>query len=256
MSKVLTKLSAILLSIAMAFGMITVPEAVYAEETSSTPTFDADSSYALISKSTGKAVRVNEESWQNQGAVYVDGTITADKKVKVKSEFKIVTNEDGTYSFASVANNEAQLKSENILGEGITFVFNLSKGEGANKFTLEKVQGGYKIKNSKGAYLGLGENNRLDKVDTKDAETFSFEKILGVIDEYVSIQNVETKKYVSFKDQESLKPVKVDAETVSDTEKFLPSHQTNNSHEAIEGIKGDEAIDTFGFNPNQVRILF
>lgn len=247
MGKIFKKLNAIVLSVAMAFSMAAAPAVVHAEE--NTPEFDADSSYALIAESTGKAVRVNQATWTDDGAVYVDGTITTDKKVKEKSEFKIKTNDDGTYSFASVANNGEQLKCENVYGQGIDFVFNLEKDGGNHKFTLEPSGDGYKIISNEGAYLGLSKNpkNRLDKVVKEDAEIFKIVKISGVIDDYVSIQNVKTKKYVSFKDQENLKPVKVDADTVSDTEKFVANHTTNSSHEAAEDIKENETIDVFGF---------
>lgn len=247
MGKILAKINAIVLSLAMAFSMVSAPAAVHAEEKESIPVFDEDTSYALVAQSTGKAVRVNEISWQENGAVYVDGTITADKKVKAKSEFKIKTNDDGTYSFASVANNGEQLKCENVFGAGIDFVFNLEKGGNNHKYTLEPSGNGYKIKSFEGAYLGLGPNDRLDKVENADkAEVFKIEEISQVIDEYVSIQNTDTKKYVSFKDQADLSPVKVNADNVSDTEKFLPSHQTCDNHEATEEIKGSDLIDTFG----------
>lgn len=247
MGKIFAKLNAIVLSLAMAFSMVSAPTAVHAEEKESAPVFNEDTSYALVAKSTGKAVRVNEVSWQDNGAVYVDGTITADKKVKAKSEFKIKTNDDGTYSFASVANNGEQLKCENVYGSGIDFVFNLEKDGNNHKYTLEPSSDGYKIKSFEGAYLGLGPNDRLDKVENEaKAEVFKIEEISQVIDEYVSIQNTDTKKYVSFKDQGNLNPIKVNADNVSDTEKFLPSHQTCDNHEATEEIKGSDVIDTFG----------
>lgn len=148
----------------------------------------------------------------------------------VKSAFHIVQQADGKYTFASIANDEYLWKCENALGSGIAFVFNYDTNPGNDhKFTIEPVDGGYKIKSYKNVYLGLGENNRLEKVADTKAAIFTFQEV-SIIDDYVSIQNVETNNYVSFKDQENLSVIKVNASNVTDDEKFMPFYTENGNY--------------------------
>lgn len=132
------------------------------------------------------------------------------------------------------------------MGNGISFVFNYDTNvSNDHKFTIEPVENGYKLKSYSGVYLGLGENGRLDKVADNQAEVFVFEEV-SVIDEYVSIQNVETNKLVSFNGQENLQPVKVtgDINNITDDEKFMPAYTTNDNY-IMEDVSG--AIDTVAF---------
>lgn len=193
--KCFKKVTAMLLVAMMLMATFTVMPVE--AKTLSLPEFDTEKTYAIISTTTNKAVQVREVTWNDAGAVYVDGDLV-NSKVKGKVAFHITKQGDNQYAFASVGNNEALLKCENTLGNGISFVFNYDTTvSNDHKFTIEPVENGYKLKSYSGVYLGLGENGRLDKVADDQAEVFAFEEV-SVIDEYVSIQNVATDKLVSF----------------------------------------------------------
>lgn len=194
------------------------------------PELKDDTYYAIISASTGKAVQVREVTWNDSGAVYVDGDVT-NQKVKAKAAFSISKHDD-SYAFASVGNNGALLKCENVLGNGIEFVFNYDTTvSDAHCFDIESADTGYKIKSNSGVYLGINENGRLDKVSDDEAEIFVFEEV-SVIDEYIYIENVDTQKLVTFDQQNSLQPVKVtgDKNNVTDSVKFFPQFTTNDNY--------------------------
>lgn len=241
--KCFKKVTAMLLVVMMLMATFTVMPVE--AKTLSLPEFDTEKTYAIISTTTNKAVQVREVTWSDAGAVYVDGDVV-NSKAKDKVAFKITNQGDSQYAFASVGNNGALLKCENTLGNGISFVFNYDTNvSNDHKFTIEPVENGYKLKSYSGVYLGLGENGRLDKVAADQAEVFVFEEV-SVIDEYVSIQNVETNKLVSFNGQENLQPVKVtgDINNITDDEKFMPAYTTNDNY-IMEDVSG--AIDTVAF---------
>lgn len=169
--KNIRKLITTVLTFVMTLSMITItPVSAVANLD-----FDSNKAYAIIENTTGKAVQVTNTTWTEDGAVYVDGAIT-NNKVLNKSAFHITKQTDGRYTFASISNDENQLKCENTLGNGIEFVFTHSKYEAKNKFTLEQEGEGYKIKSDDNVYLGLGNNNRLDKVSNDKASIFGTKK--------------------------------------------------------------------------------
>ncbi len=226
---------------------------VYAEPLS-LPSFESDKAYAIVSTSTNKAVQVRNVTWSESGAVYVDGDIT-NGKVKSKVAFTIV-QQDNTYAFASVGNDGTLLKCEDTLGNGISFVFNYDTSvANDHKFTIEPVEGGYKLKSSKDVYLGLGENNRLEKVSDDQAEIFIFEEV-SVIDEYVYIENVETHQLVTFDQQENLQPIKVtgNIDNVTDSEKFLPEYTTNDNY-TMTDVTGNINTVAFKSKSNSAMVI-
>lgn len=243
MKKRCQKILSVFLSILTVVSMVGIAP-TYAEEVSPVPEFDENKMYAVISSTTGKALQTRNVAWTESGAVYVDGAVV-DGKVKEKSAFKISQASDGRYTFSSVGNDGKLLKNEG----GIDFVFNLDSLPGGNdhRFTIEPVEGGYKIKGNPGKYLGLGANGRLDKVEDDQAEIFTFREV-SVLDETLKIENVETGKLVSFKDQENLTPVKVtgDKNNVTDDEKFVAEYTTCNNY-LMDYLK--DPINTVGLKP-------
>ena len=122
--KNIRKLIATVLTFVMTLSMITItPVSAVANLD-----FDSNKAYAIIENTTGKAVQVTNTIWTEDGAVYVNGVVT-NNKVLNKSAFHITKQTDGRYTFASISNDENQLKCENTLGNGIEFVFTHSKDE-------------------------------------------------------------------------------------------------------------------------------
>ncbi len=252
--KTLKKILASVLTLIMVLGVVTIKPVV--AQPLSIPEFDENKTYAIVASSTNKAVQVREVTWNDSGAVYVDGKISNDK-AKAKVAFNISKQDDGKYAFASVGNNGALLKCENTLGNGISFVFNYDTSvANDHKFTIEPVDTGYKLKSNSGVYLGINQDGRLDKVSDDEAEIFNFKEV-AVVDEYVYIENVATNKLVSFANQQNLQPVKVtgDINNISDNEKFMPEFTTNDNY-IMSDVSG--AINTVALksksNPNMVII--
>lgn len=245
--KNIRKLITTVLTFVMTLSMITItPVSAVANLD-----FDSNKAYAIIENTTGKAVQVTNTTWTEDGAVYVDGAIT-NNKVLNKSAFHITKQTDGRYTFASISNDENQLKCENTLGNGIEFVFTHSKYEAKNKFTLEQEGEGYKIKSDDNVYLGLGDNNRLDKVSNDKASIFTFKEV-SVIDETVSIKHVRTGKYISFADKDNnqddkivtkIKVIEKQKTDLTDDEKFTPNYKTNDNTAFLEQ---GQKIDVVGF---------
>lgn len=247
--KNIRKLITTVLTFVMTLSMITIVPVHAANDIN----FSSKQAYAIVENETGKAIQVTGTSWQDDGAVYVNGNVRNGKVIN-KAAFYIIKQDDGTYSFASIGNNENQLKCEGALGSGIDFVFTLSKNEGANKFTIEAVNDGYKIrsKDGGGAYLGLGDNDRLDKVSDDEAAIFTFEEI-DIIDEIVSIKHKKTGKYVTFENQENLGKIKLIDKTeaeLTDNEKFRTSYQVNSNNTSNKNLDvvGLKSVGKEGFS--------
>ena len=103
--KNIRKLITTVLTFVMTLSMITItPVSAVANLD-----FDSNKAYAIIENTTGKAVQVTNTTWTEDGAVYVDGAIT-NNKVLNKSAFHITKQTDGRYTFASISNDENQLK--------------------------------------------------------------------------------------------------------------------------------------------------
>ncbi|WP_050638061.1 fibronectin type III domain-containing protein [Candidatus Stoquefichus sp. SB1] len=241
----------------LVFGMIVtlIKPVPIAAASATVPEFSTDKTYAIVLKSTNKAVQVRDVSWQEAGAVHVDG-IVSDGKTNSKSGFEIKKDNDGKYFFNSVANS-VQLKCEGVLGEGISFVFNLEKDSNNHKFSIEATDEGLKLKSNAGAYLGVDSDDMLIKVSDDKAALFDIQEVI-VADDSVTIENVDTKKLVTFKDQTELEAIKVTGEknNVTNDEKFTTVYTSNDNH-VIEDMK-DKTIDTVGFksksHPNMVII--
>lgn len=170
---------------------------------SETPVFQEDKTYALVSTTLHKALKATGVSWQEDGALFFDSDIEGNKVVE-KAAFRIMKEGD-YYVFKNEA-NAAHLKCET----GISFVFNLETGTGNNfQYRLESVDGGYKIYSLGGeSYLGLGPNNRLEKVSESQAEIFTFEEV-GVLNELVYVKHVASGLYIKSYDEND-KPLTVD----------------------------------------------
>ncbi len=237
------KILSVCLSILTIISMVGIMPS-YAQEIEPVPEFGENEIYAIVSSTTDKAIQTRAVGWGESAAVHVDGVVV-DGKVKEKAAFSISKTADGRYNFSSIGNDGKLLKNEG----GISFVFNYDNLPGGNdhKFAIEPVEGGYKIKGNPGMYLGLGENGRLDKVEDDQAEIFTFMKV-SILDETLKIENVETGKLVSFKDQENLSAIKVngDKNNITDDEKFIAEYTTCNNY-LMDYLS--EPINTVGLRP-------
>lgn len=243
--KDIRKLIATVLTFVMTLSMITITPVSAEENNTFKP--DDDSYYAIVENTTGKAVRVATTGYGKESAVYVDGSIS-NYKVLNKSAFKVIKQSDGKYSFASVSNDENQLKCEGSLNDGIDFVFTLSTNEAKNKFTIEENEDGYKIKSDDNVYLGLGKDNRLEKVSDEKAATFNFE-VVSVVDSTVYIESVKTGNLVTFENQsdENFAPIKVtgDKDNITDNERFNVDYIKNK--DGIEDVVAFDSVSKPGY---------
>ena len=204
LGKICKKICTSMLAIAMTVGMVTLtPVSAAVPEV---PTFEDSKTYSIVSTTTGKALQATGISWTDTGALYFNAD--AGEKVVEKAAFTISTQNDGNVVFTNVGNG-VNLKCET----GIQFVFNLEDGTGDNfKYTIEPTEGGYKLYSLGGqSYLGLGDNNRLDKVSDDNAEVFTFEEV-SILNESVKIKHVASGKYVkAYADNDT--PLTVDGES-------------------------------------------
>lgn len=242
-----------LLTFAMILGMVGVMP-VYAAE----PVVDLDKNYAIVTKD-GKAIMMKSKgfmgpSTSDANCPHADGKVSSQNTIDPMGLFKIEKNSEDYYSFYCPEANSNYLELE---GDGVSLFswstknYNNLQESARNhaQFALEVAEDGYYIVSRQAAegykYLCVEDNGLVKGVaSSADATVFTFKEVV-VVDNSFYIENVDTQKYVTTKDQELLKPIKVTATEVTDTEKFNVSYQTNDNH-IISGMDGQK-INTVSF---------
>lgn len=243
------KISTSLLTLAMVIGMIGLTPVAAAE-----PVVDLDKNYAIVTVD-GKAIMMKTTGYMGPSATdakcpHADGKVSSKNTIDAMGIFKIEKNADDYYSFYCPAANNNYLELE---GDGVSlFSWSTKNPDGSARnhaqFALEEADGGYYLVSRQASeghkYLSVEADGLVKGTAKADATVFTFKEV-EIIDNSLSIENVGTKKYVTTKDQELLKSIKVTADNVTDTEKFDVSYQTNDNH-IIEGMDGQK-INTVSF---------
>lgn len=254
------RLSVLWMTIMMVFSLLP-PVPIQAAEPKAAPEFDADSYYALVDSTSGKAVKMRTAAYMipadADNVPHVEGEVQGGKvDADGMSAFKIQKKDD-YYGFYCEAANSNYLEFET--GAAAVFSYSSKTEEKPDprdvaQFALEETTDGYKIKSKAVAdtYLKVNQETKvIGSTTNKDEATVFKIQPVSIRDESISIENKETGKYVSFKDlknQDTPQPIKVNVEknALTDDEKFNPAFLTNNNH-SIDGIKEGTVIPTVGF---------
>lgn len=247
------RLGALGLSLAMLAGLLNPAQTEAAGEDKLV--FNPDVSYAVISETTGQAIDVKAVNWGNNDTMATGEYREKNQSVNTTSLFRFG---ETAYSPNTVGENDTVARMyyfdaagsyHPMRSEGNDFIFadpNNRGLDGETQASADDIKMATYIITKTGENTGTikeANQNRYLTVNDKgeirksanpaDAETFTFIENPAVIDDSLYIENVETGKLVTFKNQpnDEYAPIKVtgDKDNITADEKFTPSFVKNDN---------------------------
>lgn len=224
------KITASLLTVAMMLSMMII---VPVQAVEGALSFNDNAKYAMISKTTGKAFTVTGVGY----SIPTEVSGQYDEKNQTVKDSSVVyilqqsTSGNDTVVKLKLGDGETYLRTENA--DGFYYPWADIRSDLCTYIITKTGDNEGIIKDQNyDKYIKVGENEKLTYTkDKSEAEVFTFVEDVKVLDTTVSIQNVDTKKYLTFENQENLKPIKlVDKDTLSDNEKFIPQFTVNDNY--------------------------